>query len=70
MYNEDYTHVRLSCLSTESKWFALMGKYGGLSGFLSVVSLLSIILYFITSSDSGSLIIDILAANGIEEPPR
>ena len=27
------------------------------------------VLYFVTSSDSGSLVIDILAANGVEEPP-
>ena len=32
--------------------------------FLSVVSLFAMVLYFITSSDSGSLIIDCLATNG------
>merc|ERR1719310_360392 len=36
---------------------------------VSVIPLASLIIYFITSSDSGSLVVDILAANGEEEPP-
>jgi len=50
-------------------WFDVMGQYGDLGMFLSVVSLVSIILYFVTSSDSGSLVIDCLSANGDPEPP-
>ena len=80
-------------------WFALMFTYGDLGYFLSVISLIGIILYFVTSSDSGgstryemkshhtllqaviwntqlisnispgSLVIDIMAANGDQEPP-
>lgn len=37
--------------------------------FISVITLLSLVIYFITSSDSGSLVVDIMAANGEEEPP-
>lgn len=37
--------------------------------FLAVISLIAIILYFVTSSDSGSLVIDCISANGYAEPP-
>jgi len=62
--------TRLSCRSTEQMWFDLMLSYGDLGGFLSGFSLLSLVLYFVTSSDSGSLVIDCLASNGHPEPPR
>ena len=60
---------RLSCRKTNDMWFDVLGQYGDLGTFLSVVSLVSIILYFVTSSDSGSLVIDCLSANGDPEPP-
>ena len=50
-------------------WFALMETYGDLGTFLTVMSIIAIILYFVTSSDSGSLVIDCLSANGNPEPP-
>lgn len=37
--------------------------------FLSVISIISLVLYFVTSSDSGSLVIDCLSANGHPDPP-
>ena len=45
-------------------------SYRDIGGFLSGFSILSLILYFVTSSDSGSLVIDCLASNGHPEPPR
>ena len=62
--------VRLSCHSTEQMWFDVMRSYLGVGKFLSVFSLFAIILYFVTSSDSGSLVIDCLSANGDPDPPR
>ncbi|CAE8729255.1 unnamed protein product [Polarella glacialis] len=47
-------------------WFDLMGQYHGMGPFLCFVSLLTIVLYFVTSSDSGSLIVDLIANNGRE----
>jgi len=47
-------------------WFDLMGQFSGLGPFLSVVSVLTIVLYFVTSSDSGSLVVDLIASNGRE----
>ena len=62
--------VRLSCHSTEQMWFDVMRSYLGVGQFLSIFSLFAIILYFVTSSDSGSLVIDCLSANGDPDPPR
>lgn len=50
-------------------WFDVMESYDGIGTFLSVLSIIAIILYFITSSDSGSLVIDCLSANGNPDPP-
>ena len=61
---------RLSCRTSAQMFFDLMQSYNeNLTPFLYVVSLLSITLYFVTSSDSGSLVIDCLSANGSPEPP-
>ena len=60
---------RLSCRGKNDMWFDVVQQYGDLGTFLSVISLISIILYFVTSSDSGSLVIDCLSANGDPEPP-
>lgn len=60
---------RLSCRPKNDMWFDLMDQYGDLGDFLSIVSLIGIILYFVTSSDSGSLVIDCLSANGDPDPP-
>ena len=60
---------RLSCRGKNDMWFDLMEQYGRLGTFLSVLSLVGIVLYFVTSSDSGSLVIDCLSANGDPKPP-
>ena len=60
---------RLSCRETNDQWFDVMTSYGDLGYFLSMISLGGIILYFVTSSDSGSLVIDTLSANGHQDPP-
>jgi len=62
--------TRLSCRKTEEMWFDMMMSYGDLGNFLCGFSLISLILYFVTSSDSGSLVIDCLASNGHPEPPK
>jgi len=45
-------------------WFDLMNQYHGMGEFLSWVSVITTILYFVTSSDSGSLVVDLIAGNG------
>jgi hypothetical protein len=51
--------------------FEHLQAYGGegYGTFMSVITLICIILYFVTSSDSASYVVDIIAANGIEKPP-
>jgi len=67
---DERSHARLSCMASEEMWFALVSTYGDMGPFLCVISLVGIILYFVTSSDSGSLVIDIMSANGDQEPPH
>ncbi|CAJ1429441.1 unnamed protein product [Effrenium voratum] len=47
-------------------WFDLMNQYYGMGDFLTFVSIVTTVLYFVTSSDSGSLVVDLIAANGRE----
>merc|ERR1711920_384237 len=56
---------------TEDILFDLIGSLcsKGFSVFVSIIALIALIIFFITSSDSGSLVVDIMAANGEEEPP-
>ena len=61
--------VRLSCHSVEQMWFDVMRGYKDVGEFLAIFSLFGIVLYFVTSSDSGSLVIDCLSANGDPDPP-
>ena len=61
---------RLSCRNHAHMYFDVLDQYSeNLVGFLRIVSLIAIVFYFVTSSDSGSLIIDCLSANGNPEPP-
>jgi len=56
-------------------WFNVMNSFsypdsngfGGFGPFLSILSIFTLAIYFITSSDSGSLVVDILASNGASE---
>ena len=60
---------RLSCREETQMYFDLIQQYGNLGGFLNILSIAAIVLYFVTSADSGSLVIDSLSANGNPDPP-
>ena len=60
---------RLSCRSSDQMWFDLMGYYEGTGFLLSILSIGSIILYFVTTSDSASLVTDSFASNGLQSTP-
>jgi choline-glycine betaine transporter len=51
--------------------FDQMESYGGqgLATFLIICCMACLIVYFVSSSDSGSFVIDIMAANGLPDPP-
>ena len=67
------TLTKLSTRSKEDMWFDMMESYGEPDGafgkILNWFSMFALVCYFVTSSDSGSLVIDCLAANGVDEPP-
>jgi hypothetical protein len=65
----DRSLTRLSCRRTEQMWFDMMMSYGDLGPFLSGFSLIALILYFVTSADSGCLVIGCLASNGHHNTP-
>jgi hypothetical protein len=51
--------------------FEHLQAYGGKSWsfFMTLFALVCIILYFVTSSDSASFVVDMMAANGAQDPP-
>lgn len=51
---------------------ALFGLLEGLPGGMIIVGLAVVLIatFFVTSSDSGSLVVDMLASGGVTEPPR
>jgi len=63
--------VCLSSQGTEDIFFDQISSYGPrvFSDVLSVVAMVALVLYFVTSSDSGSLVVDIISANGHPNPP-
>jgi len=65
----DGTYTRLSCANVEDQLFLLIESFP-LSQFISIITIVAIIGYFVTSSDSASYVIDLITANGIEEPPK
>ncbi|CAE8615072.1 unnamed protein product [Polarella glacialis] len=48
-------------------WFDVLTQYGNIGSILNFMSCVAMIIYFVTSSDSGSLIMDALASNGSEK---
>ena len=66
---KDRSITKLSCHPMEQMWFDVMRSFGQIGPFLSGFSLFAIVLYFVTSSDSGSLVIDCLSSNGDPDPP-
>jgi len=50
-------------------WFDMVAQYSDLANLMMPISLLAILLYFTTSSDSGSMVIDTLCSNGHENSP-
>ncbi|APU14685.1 choline/carnitine/betaine transport [Actinoalloteichus sp. GBA129-24] len=55
-------------VDTEGSLFALLDGLP-LGGIASVVTIVLIIMFFVTSSDSGSLVVDMLSSGGDPEPP-
>ena len=59
----------LACRSNSDHIFDVVEPYGKLSTVFQALILIAIILYFTTSSDSGSYVDDLVSAMGYENPP-
>jgi len=62
------TLYRLSCRSSAVQLFDVIYHYD-MADFVATITIIAIVTYFVTSSDSGSHVIDMMCANGDEEPP-
>jgi choline-glycine betaine transporter len=63
-------YYAIPCRAEAMRYFDVLTPYGhGIGQFLTVMSLIGITVYFITSSDSGSFIDDTLSAGGMDSPP-
>ena len=76
MYNPNYTEpitngtiTRLSCASADHQMFMLIEHYP-MAQLLSVIAIVGILGYFVTSSDSASFVIDMITSNGMVESPK
>jgi len=64
--------VCMSASKTEDMLFDLFSSYGDskeFADFLCTVGLICMVFYFVTSSDSGSFVVDIISCNGVLDPP-
>lgn len=59
-------------VDTNTSLFLLLEQLplGAIAGALSVLAMIIVVLFFVTSSDSGSLVVDVLAQGGATETPR
>mmetsp|Transcript_11529 Transcript_11529/g.31111 ORF Transcript_11529/g.31111 Transcript_11529/m.31111 type:complete len:820 (-) Transcript_11529:328-2787(-) len=67
----DLGYYALACRPHSTRTYDIFEPYGdtGLVTFMWVMIIIGLTLYFITSSDSGSMVDDVLAAGGLKEPP-
>ena len=62
-------YYALACRPYTGHIFDVMEPYTGFTTFLQYLVLIGVFFYFITSSDSGSFVDDLISANGHTNPP-
>lgn len=61
---------RLGCQPHSDRlWDVIEANTYGMTTFMSFITVVAVVTYFVTSSDSGSMVVDMLCSNGIQEPP-
>jgi len=61
---------RLGCRNHSDRlWDVIEANSYNMQPFISFVTVVAVVTYFVTSSDSGSMVVDMLCSNGIQEPP-
>ncbi len=58
-------YYMLSCLGGNDQIYKLVEPYWGITGVLQIALWFSLVIYFLTSSDSGSMTDDIISASGL-----
>jgi len=61
--------TRLSCVGQDALWEVIEAYSFGMTKFMSFITIVAVITYFVTSSDSGSMVVDMMCSNGMQEPP-
>ena len=67
--NVVYLECYITHLGFETMLFAMIDAYP-LGTLMNIFAAIGLVTYFVTSSDSASHVIDVLTANGNEEPPK
>jgi choline-glycine betaine transporter len=63
-------YFSLACRAHADRLFDVLSPYGqGIFTYLGIISLIGVILYFVTSSDSGSYVDDTISAGGLQHCP-
>uniref|UniRef100_A0A7S0X6I6 BCCT family transporter n=1 Tax=Mantoniella antarctica TaxID=81844 RepID=A0A7S0X6I6_9CHLO len=62
-------YYALACRAHGDRLFDILEPYKEVTTMLIILCIVGVSLYFVTSSDSGSYVDDILAANGLPNPP-
>lgn len=59
--------TQLSAYDLDEMWFELVTGYENIGDVIGVVSIISMVLFFITTNDSGSIVLDYLGTTGEEK---
>jgi hypothetical protein len=58
-------YYMLTCMPKDDQIYHIMEPYTNLTGFLQIFLWVGLVIYFLTSSDSGSMVDDIISASGL-----
>jgi choline-glycine betaine transporter len=64
----DQGYYMLACLPKDEQIYYMMKPYTNLTGFIHIFLWVGLVIYFLTSSDSGSMTDDIISASGLSAP--
>ena len=59
----------LSCRASTERILDVLEPYKNLTPFLQILTLVGIVSFFVTSADAGAFVDDMIAANGMQDPP-
>merc|ERR1712217_392599 len=62
-------HCSIGQDGTPASLYNVLEQYADAGTFLCIIAMIALVLYFVASSDSGSMVDDMISANGLPEPP-